>query len=75
MSHIDEFKGIVESNDLFFVFSEKGNRHLERKPKQRGKKASKAGISDEQVTAIALLIGQGTKTSRWLQRDVSAKKI
>jgi transposase-like protein len=50
---VEEFQGIVESDDLFFAYSEKGNRNLNRKPKQRGEKASKAGISDEKVAVIA----------------------
>lgn len=32
---VEEFQGIVESDDMFFAYSEKGNRHLNRKPKQR----------------------------------------
>ena len=48
-----EFQGILESDDLFFSFSEKGNRHLDRKPKKRVEKASKAGISKEKVAEIA----------------------
>ena len=43
---VEEFQGIVESDDLFFAYSEKGSRHLDRKPKKRGEKASKAGISN-----------------------------
>jgi len=31
---VEEFQGIVESDDLFFAYSEKGNRHLDRKPKK-----------------------------------------
>jgi transposase-like protein len=37
------FEGIVESDDLFFLHSEKGKRHLDRKPRQRGGKAGKPG--------------------------------
>ena len=33
----EEFQGIVESDDLFFAFSEKGNRHLDRKPRKQAK--------------------------------------
>ena len=50
---VAEFEGIVESDALFFPISEKGNRHLERKPKKRGEKASKAGISDQKIAVIA----------------------
>ena len=46
---VEGFQGIVESDDLFFAYSGKGNRHLDRKPKKRGEKAGKAGISDKKV--------------------------
>ena len=49
---VSEFEGIVESDDLFFPISEKGNRTLERKPKKRGEKAGKAVISNEKVAVI-----------------------
>lgn len=58
---VEEFKGIVESDDLFFAYSEKGNRHLTRKPKKRGEKASKAGISNEKVAVIATCDRSGNK--------------
>lgn len=46
------FSGIVESDDIFFLHSEKGSRKLERKPRKRGGPASKRGISDEQVAVV-----------------------
>ena len=58
---VSEFEGIVESDDLFFPISEKGNRTLERKPKKRGEKASKAGISNEKVAVIATCDRSGNK--------------
>lgn len=58
---VEEFQGIVESDDLFFAYSEKGGRHLGRKPKKRGEKASKAGISDEKVAVVATCDRSGNK--------------
>ena len=58
---VSEFEGIVESDDLFFPISEKGNRTLKRKPKKRGEKASKAGISNEKVAVIATCDRSGNK--------------
>ena len=46
------FSGIVESDDIFFLHSEKGNKTLQRRPRKRGRKASKRGISDEQVAVV-----------------------
>lgn len=55
------FTGICESDDIFFLESDKGNRHLDRKARKRGGKASKAGISNEQVTVIASCDRSGRK--------------
>jgi hypothetical protein len=44
---VSGFEGIVESDDLFFLHSEKGK--IYRKPRQRGGKAGKPGISNEQI--------------------------
>ena len=48
-----EFEGILESDDLFFAYSQKGERNLDRPSRKRGGRASKAGISDEKVAVIA----------------------
>jgi transposase-like protein len=58
---VEEFEGIVESDDLFFPYSEKGNRKLDRKPRKRGEKASKRGISDEKVAVVATCDRSGNK--------------
>ncbi len=55
------FEGIVESDDLFFPYSEKGARNLERPAKKRGEKATKAGISNEKVAVIATCDRSGNK--------------
>ena len=49
------FEGIMEADETFFLFSEKGNKGVSkrRKPRQRGGKASMRGISNEQVPVIA----------------------
>jgi len=71
---IEEFQGIVESDDLFFAYSEKGNRHLERKPKKRGEKAGKAGISNEKVAVIATCDRSGNKDFKVATRGRISKK-
>jgi transposase-like protein len=58
---VDGFKGIVESDELFFLHSEKGNRKLSRPPRKRGGNAKKAGTSDEQVAVIASCDRSGNK--------------
>ncbi len=46
------FEGITESDDIFFLESEKGSKQLPRKARKRGSKASKRGISDEQIAVV-----------------------
>jgi transposase-like protein len=70
----EEFKGIVESDDMFFSYSEKGNRHLDRTPKKRGEKASKAGISNEKVAVVATCDRYGNKDFKVAKRGRIRKK-
>lgn len=58
---VEEFQGIVESDDLFFAYSEKGNRNLDRPAKKRGEKAGKRGISNEKVAVVATCDRSGNK--------------
>jgi hypothetical protein len=64
----------VESDDLFFTYSEKGGRHLGRKPKKRGEKASKAGISDEKVAVVATCDRSGNKDFKVATRGRPSKE-
>ena len=57
----EEFLGIVESDDLLFTYSEKGNHNLGRQLRKRGAKGSTAGISEEKVAAIATCGCTGNK--------------
>lgn len=50
-----KLSGICESDDIFFTFSEKGERNLKRKARKRGKgvhEPKSRGISDEKVAVI-----------------------
>jgi transposase-like protein len=47
-----KLQGIVEADETFFLYSEKGNRNLTRKPRKRGGKAAKCGLSAEQVPVL-----------------------
>jgi len=71
---VKEFEGIVESDDLFFAYSEKGSHHLDRKPKKRGEKASKAGISNEKVAVVATCDRSGNKDFKVATRGRISKK-
>jgi transposase-like protein len=46
--------GIVEADETFFLRSFKGARRMSRTPRKRGGKASKRGLSDEQVPVLVL---------------------
>ena len=48
----ENFTGIVESDDIFFLESEKGSKNLNRTPRKRGSKATKPGISNEQIAVV-----------------------
>ncbi len=49
----ERLAGIIEADETFFLFSEKGFRSLKkRKPRKRGGKAKKPGISREQIPVI-----------------------
>ena len=71
---VEGFQGIVESDDLFFAYSEKGNRNLDREPKKRGEKAGKAGISDEKVAVVATCDRSGNKDFKVATRGRISKK-
>jgi len=68
------FTGISESDDIFFLESEKGNRNLDRKARRRGGKASKAGISNEQVAVIASCDRSGHKDFQVVGKGRISKK-
>jgi len=48
----EKFEGISESDDIFFNYSEKGSKTLERKPRKRGNHGIKQGISNDKVAVI-----------------------
>ena len=47
-----EFTGITESDEFFFLRSEKGMDTKGRKPRKRGGRSKKRGVSNEQVAVI-----------------------
>ncbi len=55
-----EFNGIIESDETFFLQSDKGNINLKHKGRKRGGKSSKRGISDDQVAVIVTTDRKGT---------------
>ena len=45
-------QGIVEADETYFLESFKGRRNLPRPARQRGGKAAKRGLSDEQIPVL-----------------------
>jgi transposase-like protein len=68
--------GITEADEMYVLESHKGSRHLERPPRKRGGKATKRGISNEQVCILVArdrdgrtldaVVGKGALTPRHL---------
>lgn len=48
----DDFVGITESDETFFLKSEKGRNVSERKPRKRGGRSKNKGISEDQVAVV-----------------------
>lgn len=68
------FQGITESDDIFFLESSKGSKNLERKPRKRGSKATKRGISDQQIAVVVTCDRSDNKELRVTTRGRISKK-
>jgi len=68
------FQGIAESDDIFFLESGKGSRDLERIPRKRGSKATKRGISNEQIAVVVTCDRSDNKELRVATRGRVSKK-
>ena len=64
--------GIVEADETFFLFSRKGDRHLDRPARHRGGKATKRGLSKEQVPVLVAADRSGATFSAVLSELSSA---
>lgn len=69
-----EFSGIVESDETFFLYSEKGSKSLDRKPRQRGTSATKDGINDQHVAVITTIDRNGNKSLKVIKRGRISKE-
>ena len=58
-----KFTGIVEADETYVLKSQKGERNFGRKVRRRGGKASKRGLSDEQVPVLVAVDRSGTTVS------------
>ena len=60
--NLPKLTGIVEVDETNVLESQKGNRNLDRKARRRGGKASKRGLSDEQIPILVAVDRSGTTT-------------
>ena len=78
------FQGIVEMDETYFLYSEKGQRKIkDRKPRKRGGSAKKRGISNEQVCVLVArdrdkvtfsqTLGMGRLTKEQLDKAIGHK--
>lgn len=67
-------EGIVEADETFFLYSEKGNKKLDRIPRKRGGKATKDGMNKEHINVIAAADRSGRKILNVGNRGVITKK-
>ena len=70
-SHME---GIIEADETFFLFSEKGNKRLTREARKRGSKASKDGMNDQHVNVIVASDRKGHRAMNVGNRGVLTKK-
>ena len=75
--------GIAEADEMYVLESHKGSRHLQRAPRKRGGKATKRGISNEQMCILVArdrdgrtvdaVVGKGALTPRHLHTHLQAR--
>jgi len=70
-----KLEGIIEADETFFAYSEKGSRELKRPPKKRGDKAGKRGRSSEDWVPVVTLRDRGKQTYEAVMPHVTAKKL
>ena len=70
----DRLAGIVEADETFVLESRKGERKLDRKPRRRGGKARKRGLSREQVPILVAADRAGGTLSHTLPA-LNAKSV
>lgn len=61
--------GIVEADETYFLRSFKGQRHLPRRSRKRGGRASKRGLSFEQVPVLTVRDRSGATSDAILPKD------
>jgi len=68
-------RGIAEADETFFLYSRKGQRPLDRKPRRRGGSAAKRGLSKEQVPVLVARDRSGATANIILAADGKADLV
>jgi transposase-like protein len=63
------FNGLVEADQTYMLESGKGKKRVDRKPRKRGGKAKKRGLSKEQVPILVVRDRSGATLSTRLEAD------
>jgi transposase-like protein len=72
----DKFSGVVESDETYFLYSQKGAKNLDRPSRKRGNTANRDGINDEHVAVIVTMDRSGNKSMKVVKRGrVTTKDI
>jgi hypothetical protein len=66
--------GIVETDEMYFLESFKGQCHLPRVARKRGGKATKRGTSKEQIPVLVVR-DRHSETDDRILRDTSAEQM
>ena len=66
--------GVVEVDETFFLESQKGSRHMNRRPRKRSGKASKPGRSREQI-CVLVARDRGGQTTDFILPTFSAEVV
>lgn len=62
------FNGIVESDETYFLYSQKGKKQLDRPARKRGDTANRDGLNDEHVAVVVTMDRQGNKAMKVIKR-------
>lgn len=68
-------EGIVESDETFFAYSEKGNKRLTRKPRKRGKDTGRIVRFKEELVPVLTVRDRGSHTFEAILGSTSLQEI
>ena len=68
-------EGVVEADETYFRYSQKGQRHLERPARKRGTKASTRGLNKKEWTPVLIAVDQIHHEMDFILSSVSSRNI